>query len=81
MSLGSDALKVLRAYRRADIEALAGLRLPGEVEAEVEAAMRMHLRYHLDREPRSRAFLDELAARAQRGSPTGTLPPPRPTVG
>ncbi|HKY89044.1 MAG TPA: DNA repair protein RecO [Candidatus Limnocylindrales bacterium] len=64
LSLSTGALKVLRAYRRADIEALAALRLPPEVEAEVESAMRMHLRHHLDREPRSRAFLDEVSRRA-----------------
>jgi DNA repair protein RecO (recombination protein O) len=60
MRLSTGALKVLRAYKRADIEALASLRLPPEVESEVESAMRMHLRHHLDREPRSRAFLDEV---------------------
>jgi DNA repair protein RecO (recombination protein O) len=81
MALGSDALKVLRAYRRADVEALASLRLPPEVEAEVEAAMRMHLRYHLEREPRSRAFLDELGERARHGRAVGPLQPPRPSVG
>jgi hypothetical protein len=62
MRLGTDALKLLRAYRRSDVEALAGLRVPRAVEAEVEAAMRMHLRHYLEREPRSRAFLDEVAA-------------------
>jgi DNA repair protein RecO (recombination protein O) len=60
MTLSIGALKVLRAYKRSDIEALAGLRLPPAVEAEVESALRMHLRHHLDREPRSRAFLDEV---------------------
>ena len=60
MTLSTGALKVLRAYKRADVEALAGLRLPSAVEAEVESAMRIHLRHHLDREPRSRAFLDEV---------------------
>ena len=36
--LSLDALKLLRAYRRLDIEAIAALRLPPEVEAEVERA-------------------------------------------
>lgn len=62
LAISTDALKLLRAYRRADVEALAGLRVPRDVEAAVEAAMRMHLRHHLEREPRSRAFLDEVAA-------------------
>lgn len=64
MPLTAGALKVLRAYRRADVDVLATLRLPPEVEAAVESAMRMHLRHHLDREPRSRAFLDEIAGLA-----------------
>jgi len=58
--LSQDALKVLRAYRRLDIEALAALRLPGPVEREVEAAMRRFMRYALEREARSLAFLDEV---------------------
>lgn len=76
MPLTAGALKVLRAYRRADIEALASLRLPPEVESEVELAMRMHLRHHLEREPRSRAFLDEVSGgrqRAMSARPTGAV--------
>jgi DNA repair protein RecO (recombination protein O) len=61
LSLG--ALKVLRAYRRLDIEALAALRLPSGVEAEVEGAMRRFMRHVLEREPRSLAFLEEIEAR------------------
>jgi DNA repair protein RecO (recombination protein O) len=60
LSLG--ALKVLRAYRRLDIEAIAALRLPVEVEAEVEAVMRRFVRHVLEREARSLAFLDEVRA-------------------
>ena len=62
LSLG--ALKLLRAYRRLDIEAIAGLRLPAATEAEVEAAMRRFVRHVLEREPRSLAFLDEVRHRA-----------------
>jgi DNA repair protein RecO (recombination protein O) len=61
--LSLDALKVLRAYRRLDIEALAGLRLPPQVESEVETALRSFTRTVLEREPRSLAFLDEVRAR------------------
>ena len=61
LSLG--ALKLLRAYRRLDIEAIAGLRLPAATEAEVEAAMRRFVRHVLEREPRSLAFLDEVRHR------------------
>jgi DNA repair protein RecO (recombination protein O) len=58
MSLG--ALKVLRAYRRLDIEAIAALRLPADVETEVERLMRRFVRHILEREARSLAFLDEI---------------------
>jgi len=61
--LSLDAVKVLRAYRGLDIEALAGLRLPPQVESEVEMAMRSFTRTVLEREPRSLAFLDEVRAR------------------
>jgi DNA repair protein RecO (recombination protein O) len=60
VGLSLAALKLLRAYRRLDIEAIAALRLPPEVEAEVEAAMRRYVRGVLEREPRSLAFLDEV---------------------
>ncbi len=60
VGLSLNALKVLRAYRRLDIEALAALRLPREIEAEVEGAMRRFMRHVLEREPRSVAFLDEV---------------------
>jgi DNA repair protein RecO (recombination protein O) len=60
--LSIGALKVLRAYRRLDIEAIAGLRLPAAVEAEVERAMRRFMRHTLERDPRSLAFLDEVRA-------------------
>jgi DNA repair protein RecO (recombination protein O) len=55
-----DALKVLKAYQRLDIEALASLRLTVAVEREVEAAMREFVRGALERDPRSLAFLDEV---------------------
>jgi DNA repair protein RecO (recombination protein O) len=60
MPLSLEALKLLRAYRRLDIEAIAGLRLPSEVEAEVETALRWFISTVLEREPRSAAFLDEV---------------------
>jgi DNA repair protein RecO (recombination protein O) len=58
--LSLAALKLLRAYRRLDIEAIAGLRLPAAVEAEVEQALRRFIRGVLEREPRSAAFMDEV---------------------
>jgi DNA repair protein RecO (recombination protein O) len=58
--LSLDALKLLKAYQRMDVEAIAALRLPAPVEREVEQAMRDFLSYSLEREARSRPFLDEV---------------------
>jgi DNA repair protein RecO (recombination protein O) len=65
--LGVDALKLLRAYRRLDVEALAALRLPAQVEAEVESAMRRYTRHVLEREARSLDFVDEVRRRPRAG--------------
>ena len=61
--LSLEALKLLKAYQRLDVEALAGLRLAVGVEREVESAMRDFIRHALEREARSLAFLDEVRAR------------------
>jgi DNA repair protein RecO (recombination protein O) len=63
--LSLDALKLLKAYQRQDIEAIASLRLSEGTEREVEAAMREFIRHVLEREARSLAFLDEVRAGAQ----------------
>ena len=60
--LSLEALKLLKAYQRLDVEALAALRVRPEVEREVEIAMREFLQFSLDRKPRSLAFLDEIRA-------------------
>ena len=60
--LSLEALKLLKAYQRLDVEALAGLRLGTAVEAEVEAALREFVRQALERDARSLAFLDEVRA-------------------
>jgi DNA repair protein RecO (recombination protein O) len=57
-----EALKLLKAYQRLDIEALAGLRLLVDVEREAETALRDFVRHVLEREARSLAFLDEVRA-------------------
>jgi len=62
VGLSLDALKLLRAYRRLDIEAIAALRLSLAVEHEVEGALRRFVRHVLEREARSLAFLDEVRA-------------------
>ena len=58
--LSLDALKLLKAYRRFDVEALAALRVAPEVESEVESVMRRYTRYILEREARSLSFVDEV---------------------
>jgi DNA repair protein RecO (recombination protein O) len=60
--LSLEALKVLKAYQRMDVEAIAALRLSPPVEREVEGAMRDFMRVALERDPRSLAFLDEVRA-------------------
>jgi DNA repair protein RecO (recombination protein O) len=59
-ALSLEGLKLLKAYQRLDIEALAALRLATAVEREVETAMREFIRHALERDPRSLAFLDEV---------------------
>ncbi len=83
--LSLDALKLLKAYQRQDVEALAGLRVRPAVEREVEIAMREFLAYSLDRKPRSLAFLDEVrsnaASRLDAAPPiAAALPVPAPAV-
>lgn len=60
--LSLPALKVLKAYRRFDIEAIAALRLSPQLELEAENALRRFIRHVLERDPRSLAFLDEVRA-------------------
>ena len=62
--LSLEALKLLKAYQRLDIEAIAALRLSAAVAAEVEADMRDFLRIALERDARSLPFLDEVRSRA-----------------
>ena len=59
-SLSLEALKLLKAYQRLDIEAIAELRLASAVEREVEADLRDFVRIVLERDARSLAFLDEV---------------------
>jgi DNA repair protein RecO (recombination protein O) len=60
--LSADALRVLKAYQRMDVEALAGLRLPRTVEAEVERLLGEFVRHATERDTRSRRFLEEIRA-------------------
>jgi DNA repair protein RecO (recombination protein O) len=58
--LSLEALKLIKAYQRLDIEALAALRQAPAVEREVETALREFVRHVLEREARSLPFLDEV---------------------
>ena len=66
--LGLEALKLLKAYQRQDVEAIAALRLAPETEREVESALRDFVRHALEREARSLAFLDEIRTPAAPGA-------------
>ena len=58
--LSLEALKLLKAYQRLDVGALATIRLQPAVERETEAALREFTRQALERDARSLAFLDEI---------------------
>jgi DNA repair protein RecO (recombination protein O) len=58
--LSLEALKLLKAYQRQDVEAIAALRLAATTEHEVESALRDFIRHALERDARSLAFLDEI---------------------
>jgi DNA repair protein RecO (recombination protein O) len=58
--LSLEALKLLKAYQRQDVEAIAALRLSVTTEREVESALRDFVRHALERDARSLAFLDEI---------------------
>jgi DNA repair protein RecO (recombination protein O) len=67
--LSVEALKLLKAYQKMDVEALALLRLNAAVEREAEGAMRDFLHVSLERDARSLGFLDDVrrGAEARRG--------------
>jgi len=81
--LSLDALKLLKAYQRLDIEAIAALRLTDATEREVEGAMRDFMRVSLERDARSLAFLDEVRSRPAAGTVTRPAAgaPARPAAG
>ena len=58
--LSLEALKLVKAYQRLDVEAIAALRLAAATEGEVETALREFVRQALERDARSLAFLDEV---------------------
>ncbi len=68
--LSLDALKLLRAYRRLDIEAIAGLRLPARWRRRSSRPCAGSFGIVLEREARSLAFLDEVRTPRPRRSVT-----------
>ena len=81
VALSLEGLKLLKAYGRMDVEALAVLRVRPETEGEVERAMREFLAYSLDRSPRSLAFLDEVRRpETLRPVPAAPTAPPQPAA-
>jgi DNA repair protein RecO (recombination protein O) len=58
--LSLEGLKLLKAYQRLDVAALAALRIQPSVERETEAALREFTRQALERDAKSLAFLDEV---------------------
>ena len=76
--LSLEALKLLKAYQRLDIEALAGLRISPAIESEVEAALREFVRQALEREARSLAFLDEVREPREPREPRAIAEPSEP---
>jgi DNA repair protein RecO (recombination protein O) len=68
--LSVDALKVLRWLQVSDDSAAGRLRITRLLSRELEAVMRAYLRYLLEREVKSTAWLDTLR---EQGSPTALL--------
>jgi DNA repair protein RecO (recombination protein O) len=73
-SISLEALKLVKAYQRLDIEAIAGLRIAAATEREVETALREFVRHALERDARSLAFLDEVRHEPVRRPPTNVAP-------
>jgi DNA repair protein RecO (recombination protein O) len=59
-ALSLEGLKLLKAYQRLDIEAIATLRMAAATERAVEADLRAFVQGALERDARSLPFLDEV---------------------
>ena len=55
-----NAIKTLRYYMSQGLAGAASLKVPSAVHADASRVLDTHLRYHLDREPRSASFLQSL---------------------
>jgi DNA repair protein RecO (recombination protein O) len=72
IELSVNALKVLRFIQDNDFAAVSRLKINGALARELEAVTRHYLRYLLEREVKSAAWLDEL--REQLRQPNGAVP-------
>ena len=67
--LSVDAQKVLRLLQGDDYNMISRLRVPADLHNEIHAVMRSYLRYHLEREVKSAAWLDSIRMQVQNSSP------------
>jgi DNA repair protein RecO (recombination protein O) len=74
--IGTEALKVLRHLQRSPLTEVLRLRIPVRLQREVERLLHASVSAVLERELRTRDFLDEVAARE---SGRGAAPVPRAT--
>ncbi|MFC2056809.1 DNA repair protein RecO [Chloroflexota bacterium] len=65
-SLSVNALKVLRLLQSSDYSTVSRLKINRELSRELEGVMRIYLRYLLEREVKSAAWLDALKGEAGR---------------
>jgi hypothetical protein len=66
--LDADVLKVLRHLQRSPLVGVLRLRLAAGLQREVESLLHATVSAVIERELRSRDFLDEVAARAARAA-------------
>jgi DNA repair protein RecO (recombination protein O) len=64
-SLSVDALKVLRFLQDSDYDTCSRLKISPELSQEIEVVMRNYLKYLLEREVKSAAWLDSLRGQAR----------------
>lgn len=64
-SLSVDALKVLRFLQDSDYDTCSRLKISPELSQEIEGVMRNYLKYLLEREVKSAAWLDSLRGQAR----------------
>ncbi len=67
--LGVRAIKVLRFARTAGAEAFASVRIDTDLAHELQLAMSEVVRHILEREPRTRRYLDDVVALGRRAKP------------